>query len=743
MTDIAQELKQDVLKSNDVVTMVDVDYHVDDFAKWRGHVMLVYTSIPTSLGGTTNNGVYYFTDTKTMVEEVDGGAVYVSGVWDFGHDYVIIEGAWGFTIYTVDMILQPKTANRHLVLLNPKVDVYVPYGIFKWWMKLIGGNVNNIKPLTRMQNVIQTGDMLVGKFVRKRERVVSIKHVGAAHPFCVNLPIELWESLITQKKHSKTFTISDIERICDHASKNCILSKTLTHVHYAYIIEALGVEDPFPKCVCFQAYGGKQMLDFEDGKVVAELAAEPIVTSTAVVATQSVNNERLCVTERVTNIRNTVKPPDKYIKFKEEFVKLLVPIPGLGSPVDIQEVLDNQSSKVQRARQDKERSHVRRKNVCSAFVKVEATEKIDPGHNISGMRQDHCLNLSRFAYGLKQQVLKKLDCYMPSSAPGEIVRKVRKYCLAVLADNKAKIAETDYKRFDASMSAFLREVEHEVYNCWISPKYAIELAKLLEGEINLNCYSKFGTQYKQKSSRCSGSPLTTEGNTIINMFVAYCAYRTAGFSPEKAFKLVGPKYGDDGIDSSRGNFDEVSKDLGLVVKLKLPGRQVSFLGRVFVDVKAYNTTYSNPKKLLQRVGVVTRMDPDALKDRVNGYMVTEGHVPLVGNYLRALQRIYKLGQSSVSHTTEHDMAWRLRGGPYPVDESDLCKQVLRDAISKDMNLTGSELDEISRCLDKATVIADLEKLKIFTSAPVAPTFKCVWVPKGGGGLPQKVTAKIK
>jgi hypothetical protein len=363
--------------------------------------------------------------------------------------------------------------------------------------------------------------------------------------------------------------------------------------------------------------------------------------------------------------------------------------------------------------------------VVGAFVKKELTEKWAPAHNISGMRQHHTTRLSTYAYAFKDGVMKKCGFYMPGSTPKEIVSKVRDYAKAAMDNGKDNLVETDFSRFDATMSPFLRQVEFQCYLRYFGVSHVGELKELLDDEINLTCYGQFGTIYQQGSGRCSGSPLTTEGNTIVNSFVAYVAYRRAGFDSSKAFSLIGPKYGDDGIDDGRGQFESASRALGLTLKIVKPGNNVAFLGRKFVDVSIYDTTYTPPLKVLQRVPVVLRTDrpKEALTDRVNGYLVTENHVPLVGNYLRALKRIYVLGESVVSQQTEHDIGHRLKRGPYPYGpESQYHDGVLHSAIACELGMSVVEMEHLCHLLDAASCVKDLEDIKIISKVLDAPLF---------------------
>jgi hypothetical protein len=722
MSDLNQDLRYDAMTSNSVVTMVDVDYHLSekDWSKYNGKPILIYTSIPNSLGSKTPNGSYYFTDENTFVEDVAGGARYESSVWDFSPDLLIIKSWFSFTQYACEKISQPESINRALVYLCPRVTMYVPYWLFQMYAKLANISLKRSEPIARARNITESNGVLLGRFVVNGNKFISLKETDSDHEFSTNIPEKLWDSLYRIKCVSKTFMLGDVQRICE-ASKQ---GKKLTQLDFSLIAKALNVGITSRFLINFQSYGGEDMLDLEEPKAIAKVAAEPIVTETAKAACDTRNNEILCIEERVTKMANDVQPPERYIGWRDEFLKRLIPVENIGVPVDMDVVIEKQDSKAQRARQKQEQNHVRRKNVCNAFVKNELSDKISPAHNISGMRQDHTLALSRFSYGFKAQVMKQHAFYAPGNSPNEIVDKIRNYATLIKLDVKAELIETDFTRFDATMSPFLRELEFMAYRRWVAGKYLKELDILLIGEINLSCYSKHGTKYKQRSSRCSGSPLTTEGNTIVNAFIAFCAYRAAGFDADKSFALIGPKYGDDGVDSSRGKFALVAKELGLTIKLLTPGPNVSFLGRIFLDVYNYNTTLSAPVKLLKRACVVNKLhDPKALADRVNGYLITDQHVPLIGHYLAALKRVYKLGQCNDVENMEHDVKYRHKNGPYPVDVSCEHDRAMVHCVANLLGLLDVEVIRLAKALNAARTEEDLKNIKVFVKGVEDPTFK--------------------
>ena len=129
-SDLCQEFKYDMLKRNHVVSMVDVDFHIDNWSRYMDNDVLMYTRIPDCVAGAGGDDSIYTIDCKDngevkLTEYINGGAVWSSGLWDFSRDRVIIKGKWGlsFSIVTVEKINQPGVPGRYVVGLFPKIHL--------------------------------------------------------------------------------------------------------------------------------------------------------------------------------------------------------------------------------------------------------------------------------------------------------------------------------------------------------------------------------------------------------------------------------------------------------------------------------------------------------------------------------------------------------------------------------------------------------------------------------------------
>lgn len=720
MSDLAAELKNDTMLEDDLVTMVDVDYYIEDFSRFRGKPILLYTMQPSRVAGGTKNGNYYFDSPCTVIENIHGGATYTSSIWDFSPDLVIVKGWFGFTQYAVEKVPQPGTnKSRMMVFLAPKVDVLVPYWLFKLYAKVVGINTDRSRTLRRFRSVVKKGDIVVGRFNHTGHFVTSVARIRGPTNHSTNLPSVLWDTLASTRDRSKTFVLGDIERIC-----NAFSSENQWKVHdYALLADALSADIKPSNLVNFQCYGGDGMATFEVAKPVARVVVEPIVNQTDVAAADSLNNEILTVKTRVTDLTNSKALSVEYFEYAKEFMKFVVPdkMKGTGCPIDMDDVKDKQCTPAQKARQEQDGKHVWRKNKCKAFVKKETSDKISPAHNISTMEQCHTLGLSAYMYAFSDQVLKKTHWYAPGKKPAEQVAMVTKY-VRTAKKQGLSVIETDFSRFDATRSESLATVEHMVYNRWVSESRSGELRRLLKGETNLKARTPKGVQYNTLNSRPSGSPCTTPGNSLVNGFGSYVAYRLAGMPPRDAYRNVGPKYGDDGVDLALGKFTEMANALGMTLKITSNGPNCTFLGRMYLDVYHHLTTLTPVPRLLKRLPVSVKSGDTAARDRVAGYMVTDGHVPLVSNYMRALVRIYDLDLAKAGESLDRDLRMKLDNGSYPE-----CKgehyELLLDSVAVQLDLTVQEVLSICQRLDEAQSVDDLVKIKLVRPDAKNPSFQ--------------------
>jgi len=137
--------------------------------------------------------------------------------------------------------------------------------------------------------------------------------------------------------------------------------------------------------------------------------------------------------------------------------------------------------------------------------------------------------MSRYVYAFKTDVLLQLDWYGPGKTPVEAIQRFRAF-----GENGYVV--TDYSRFDGTISQWLQNhVVKAAYCRWICPEERANFVDYFQKVFIRRARSDQGFEYDPGHGTRSGSPITTDGNTMINAFVHYAALRGAGYDKQLAW----------------------------------------------------------------------------------------------------------------------------------------------------------------------------------------------------------------
>lgn len=335
---------------------------------------------------------------------------------------------------------------------------------------------------------------------------------------------------------------------------------------------------------------------------------------------------------RLQNIRNHMVP-DEFIPYAEEFVALLVAGSHHCFPWEQHEVLEVQDRPMQKARnrqavvqlEDYGRLHT------NSFVKQEAYVADKAPRNISNVMVKHNIELSRYTYPFKKEILSKQHWYMPARSMTEIAEALQSFHRAY----GPNLVETDFSKFDGTISRWLREnVEFRAYAA-IFP----EMLPLLRKELDCVATTTTGYKYSADGSRLSGSPATTDGNTMIAAFVDYLASRREGCSPETAYARIGLHFGDDGVSAPLPLLEETANLLGLNLKCLPKSQFIGFLGRIYPDPSLSLGSFQDPVRVWSRITTLAGNVPQEqqlprLRAKFSSYLRSDAKTPFLGDYLR-------------------------------------------------------------------------------------------------------------
>lgn len=682
LADFKQEIKHDPLTSRHVIVLIDVDYYLD-LPYWLsfGVPIVMYTFVPETVGGTFPEGFFSIKDSFVDFH-VSGGRNYVHELWDYNHDVMWSQYSSGWlaklasalvwccglpfginnTVMDVDQF--HVTKNRRIVTLNPIAcfPLFVDLGQF-------GVELGHLKISNNGYNCLTVID--------KDSTYVSVGREGAVSS--AELPLAKFESMEYAFEIAKNTNLSDTER---RAKVVCGLQTEKAIVLHDFLSNG----EPDRRAIIHQPGGlakhfqTTKPLVLEEGKRYARRYAAPPLSEEAVFPVESHNNDTASIEGRVIRPqeeameRAAKRPQTRFDGYAEEFIEILVPrdLVGVGVPLSVDEVIERQSKPTQRLRSQQRLMDTDETFIVKAFQKREPYSAVNEPRNISQVPTTYTLKYSGFTLAFKSDVLKSQPWYTPGLTPKQIAQQIMKF-----AHGKMSLHQTDYSRLDGTLVPWIRRnIDIAMYKRWVSLEHYQELSELCERAINPRAVTRTGVKYNPGASRLSGSPDTTDGNTAICAFAAFCCYREMGFDKEAAYLRIGPKNGDDGVEDGALDvevFERTVKFLGLKLKCKTSklGEEVEYLSRVFVDPWHTSSSYQDPLRTLLKLHETVDTTSDIKKSGIAktiGYLTTDGKTPFTGDWCRTYQ--LNTIEEEFEILMMHDLPWwfrddKCRAEPWP------------------------------------------------------------------------------
>lgn len=738
--DLLSDSRQELLCSGDFVTMVDTDYYMDEaqISQYAGHDMGFYALRPDGLCGSTADSRWGFVDSQTVVEEVAGGATYRHKIWDWGKDLVVLSR--GTKTYLYDPVLFPVSTSRVVVVLVLARVLHVPLFISRWLIPDLGAYM-----LTRMQ-VVEQGDFLLGEFGPAADRKIQIKAGRTLAEDSVTIGHNTFRALVVasaipntdRKVESYSLLPAAVERILRAAGERF-------GVHAPYVLSSYFTKayKPF-QLVNYQARGTSEL---EDGKPSVVLAAVPLAGA-GCGPTSSHNNEARAIQARVVDVANKVQFEGDLITYGEEFARMVIPEANKGVPWEMAELREQQDRPTQRARRLEEDQFVSDTSAVlrtTSFQKRETYAKPGDPRLINQVPTDHTNRLCCYS-GAVKAVLKtgrNSRWYMVGKTPLQIALGLRGLQRSV----GGSLVGGDYSRMDGRTSvAYRRHVHRQVYMRYFATEYHQELDELLAKEESAVTRTRqFGVKAKMEGANLSGSGITTDLNTLDAAFNEYAARRRMGQAPQQAFNSLGCYFGDDSVVDARV-FDEVVK-VATSTGMKLEAEPVPsgvsagyvvFLSRVYPDIATSLASHPSIVRSLRKLCTVTAGPGASKKElalklrlKVEGSKITDSHVPVLREYLGALERVYKLAdvkatRREMAAAEKQDASYRHKKavGPYPTAPGD--EDVLLPSVARELGISVEEACLLVSKLNEVNTESDLAALAM--PAEVELPAWARWVP---------------
>ncbi|UTQ50830.1 MAG: nodavirus polyprotein (domains: methyltransferase, RdRP) [Koper noda-like virus 2] len=688
MKDLGMQYESHELTDNAAIIMTDVDYYADMNA-WllTRKPILIYTLYPTT--ATYRNEEYSFyidKETNTIKYNVSGGATYQHHLWDYQGDTIgTFDRCMNLVTYSIEQREIDGDPNHRFILLCPVAEVKYPWGF------LVGTGAWGIlrRDLTK--------GYLYDDITDNLSILVSTQH-------SVELPGTLYES-IKQRLINKTASplVSDIERLLrDNGIKEHALMAPLLYNHMDLKLSRNVVHTTSLTTNYHPVENGA--LSTEDGKNGGEPAQSNLINPGGCFPTISEASDISTVIHRVMKPCNTIEPPRVYNNYAKEYRDLLLDgSERTGYPWTFQQVIEQQDGQLQRARIEQIRHTVmlNAPNRNNAFVKNEAYPTPNAPRNITTMSGEVTLCLSGFTYAFKNKILKehKQKFYSPGMSPEKICERLQE-----LTTDRGVIA-TDYAKFDGSISKWLQTFVKNIYTSWLEVQHVGEFEHWFSQVFIQRARTKHGIVYNPFWSTRSGSPFTTDGNTMINSFIVFCSLRKLNYSPEESFSKLGLYCGDDGYTSYYPGLDlmltTVAKELGLSLEIEVQTTgPYSFCGRRFVDPSRIPDSYQDIKRTLPKLHLVrngTLSLEQRLTNKATGYIVTDKLTPILGDWA---DQVLKLTKLEAKHLT-HEEAYKTKM-PWPQTS----EEEILISVANDLDITTTEVKQLQTYIKETKDLSD-------------------------------------
>ncbi|APG76284.1 hypothetical protein [Hubei noda-like virus 17] len=710
--DYGMQTKYDAIPEDACFIMTDVDYYAD-MPDWLSlaRPILMYSFMPTRVAGNVDGS--NFTIVNDYVRyRVNGGGDFKHQIWNWNYD----------TLY-VDM---PCNIMQQCIrgLCN----------VFGWGYRrhyftidsIAFGTMHNIYVLLPLRTLsidfLQLGNQL--------ERMQFSD--GAFNKLLVNKDGELWVSIAKQGEYTAVdLTINEFEAVSatfSLASKH-YLADTL---RWAPSIKNNGTASILHCYLNQEIHRPQDNLVFQPGTMSPHYIVDPKpyeeyhfyardfapcpLSSPALAPAVSQTNEDVTINERVVKpqLRSGRKtPPRRFVEYANEFIAQLIEgYEHVGEPWQWEDVAELQTRKHQRMRNARSILHSTCDFVVRAFQKKEHYSGISAPRNISTVPSEHTLEYSTFTRSFKDVILKHAHWYVPGSNPEQIAQRV-----ADLARSGDSVLETDFSKFDGHQSAWLHyHVEFPAHYLFFKESYRYKLYELHARELSPKAFTSTGKQYSTEFSRLSGTPNTTDGNTLLNAFFQYATAREMQLSPKHAYQAIGLAYGDDGLMSSVIKPEiaiKTAETIGLPVKTNIVryGEPVTFLSRVFRDPWVCLSSIQEPKRALAKINSTVHPELDIRQAglmKVSGYLVTDAYTPVISDWCYAYLRI--TAQEPTTELAESDanyFAQEYPDTPWPQDSSIEWLDIVA-------NLLGVQPVDINNFIEQCKVATTLDQLPVLT-----------------------------
>jgi len=657
--DMTVQHRNDTITDEHVIVLIDVDMYLNMpqlVTNYPNNLIIMFTVTPTNVGEPgVDDASHTFNIKDEIVWTVNGGSSFTHEIWNYSHDSLLIaeyteEFIPRFQVTTtlVDSISISK--HKSIVLITPTA----------YWNNTLDSFLANAylqgSPLKRLKVVAECVDTTAYTRLKIKTPTGMCISTGRVDSLLSsNIPVET-DDAIALMAGDKYFDLSSVKRFGTGKSEIGHAEGVIT-LKYHQATSGIknfkfvdSVAEPVNPGDTYEIY-----TKHEPTKVPIMASFMNPILSGAKIPAKGINSELHAIRDRVEKPKNKMKIYPWMYDRMDEFVGLLLDgIAHTLEPVDVGKVVEKQNRPTQRRLIGKAETYGVSKPHISAFVKAESYSKYSAPRNISTIEPKSKLEYSMVQYALAE-VLKQQPWYAFGKSNKTIAQRVADICT-----HANEIANTDFSKMDGHVNNIMRDLEIMILTRAFKPEFTEMVSELHTQQYNVKGTTKHGVKYFSEFTRASGSPETSNFNTIINAFIAYCTYRSMRvngvyYTKEQAFTQLGIYGGDDGMSSDidAAKYMKTAKAFGQELTIDSVKRHsdgiVTFLSRIYSPEVWHGNTDSccDISRTLLKFHLCTPsgiMNDDVrdmkLVDKCIAYDLTDHNTPILSDFIARVKELY-------------------------------------------------------------------------------------------------------
>jgi hypothetical protein len=607
--------QKDTIHGDDIVTMIDVDWHVDMPAHLASHpkAHLIYTIVPSDVGGVIPGGSSFCFTGDEWTQFTEGTQSYHHRLWDYSAD-VFPVGSWVPGRYRCWKVYTRRlSSQRALILLVPYGNIYHFCGPLEW---------------PRLSRIAVAHGRY--SFVRFYDNGSCWYSLGlSGNPSSVRLTPQQYEYCVTAQPKALThFSLKqtwkesfDSEIQEEHC--NLIVMFFAERSDYA----PRSLTQPTIMAETPVSNVAKQS-DVEDKALVREYMAPLVIRDQ--LAFNSREAKLNSIEKRVTSIR-VLKERGVPESFVDAFLRFLFDNKRhFLAPASFNDLVDEATLAQKHRLATAAAGPFSSSTKVRGFLKSEPVGVGKPPRLIVNFGPTDNLAMARWIYPL-ERIVKHHTWYAFGKNPPEIAE-----CVSTLALKHDFLCVTDFSSFDGRVGAAWRRIEETILFTAFAPRYHKEILASHRRMMDRTVYLDDLVHYELGYSRGSGERGTSLFNTLFNVFISFVASLHNGTGPE----MLGIYGGDDGLSPVPAkHLEAVSAAFGQKLKCEVIHRNepgVSFLSRMYTESvwQGDPSSIADIPKTLSRLHLThapQHVDPVLIfYRRMQGWLQHDALTPFIG-----------------------------------------------------------------------------------------------------------------